>query len=76
MKVFERLDRKNDGKIDKEELLQQFDELGCGIQPFHQRIFVTLCVGIGRARTLTTGTVRWRTSYGRRVGARLRAAFM
>ena len=28
-KVFERLDRKNDGKIDKEELMQQFENLGC-----------------------------------------------
>ncbi len=28
MQVFERLDRKNDGKIDKEELQQQFDDLG------------------------------------------------
>ena len=27
-KVFERLDRKNDGKIDKDEITQQFEELG------------------------------------------------
>ena len=27
-KVFERLDRNNDGKIDKDELMQQFDDLG------------------------------------------------
>lgn len=27
-KVFERLDRKSDNKIDKEEVMQQFDELG------------------------------------------------
>ena len=27
-KVFERLDRKNDGKIDKDELMQQFENLG------------------------------------------------
>ena len=27
-KVFERLDRNNDGKIDKEELMQQFEDLG------------------------------------------------
>ena len=34
-KVFERLDRKNDGKIDKEELMLQFENLGCVKCPAH-----------------------------------------
>jgi Ca2+-binding EF-hand superfamily protein len=36
-KVFERLDRKGDGMIDKDELMQQFDDLGCAAPNINTR---------------------------------------